>query len=125
MAGDLFAPSPQGGSFAGASEWVLELLRGPLVTTLATLAVAFIGYEMLSGRISMRNALRVILGCFVLLGAPAIALGLMDAARDVGGPGQVAQVSPPSPVPPPAFVAPTEPPGANPFDPYAGNRRPD
>ena len=40
---------------------------------LCVLAVAFVGMLMLTGRLALREGLRVALGCFILLGAPAIA----------------------------------------------------
>ncbi|WP_234035717.1 TrbC/VirB2 family protein [Erythrobacter insulae] len=56
-----------------AMDWIGGLIFGSFAITLCVLAVAFVGFLMLSGRLALRDALRVILGCFVLLGAPAIA----------------------------------------------------
>lgn len=104
-----------------AGEWLEELLRGRLVTTLAILAVAFVGYQMISGRMSLKAALRVALGCFILFGSSAIAQGLIGVARDGGVP------APPTPAAELVVPVPsprTPPVSANPFDPYSGNPRP-
>jgi hypothetical protein len=97
-----------------------------MATTAATLTVAFLGYQMLSGRVSIRNALRVILGCFILLGSSAIARGLLEAGQGIGEPAQtVPYSSPPPQTSSPGYTMPTTPgrTNGNPFDPYGGNRR--
>lgn len=58
------------------------MLFGPLAVTLCVLAVAFVGFVMLTGRMPVRMGLRVVLGCFVLLGAPVIASGLMQLDQE-------------------------------------------
>ena len=54
-----------------------EALAGPLLydlsASISVLGVAFLGFVMLDGRLNVRRSFRVALGCFVLLGAPAIA----------------------------------------------------
>ena len=115
--------SPSDSVLTAASDWLLDLLQGQAVTAIAVLAVAFLGFEMLSGRISLKNALRVVLGCFILLGSATIAQGFMDAGRGaLGGPVQVAPyVSPPAPASVPVYPTANAPPrtSGNPFDPYA------
>lgn len=78
--GSLFEPG-DGSALAGAAQWVQGALMGTLATMICVLAVAILGLMMLRGRIAMREGLRVLLGCFLLLGAPAIAAGLMAASR--------------------------------------------
>ncbi|MFL0357587.1 TrbC/VirB2 family protein [Erythrobacter sp. GH1-10] len=68
-------PSELGGSL----DWINGLLLGELALTLCVLAVAFVGFLMLSGRLAVREGLRVALGCFVLLGAPTIAVAISGA----------------------------------------------
>ena len=116
----MFSPewSSNGGPLVGAGQWLEAQLAGPLVTTIAVLAVAFVGYEALSGRTSMKTAARVAIGCFVLFAAPSIARTLMEAARS-GTPAQLEQPSHPLPPALPEFSADRR---ANPFDPYAGKR---
>lgn len=73
-----------GSALAAAADWATGLLSGPLAVGLATLGVAGFGLSMLAGRLELRRGLAVILGCFVLLGAPAMArglLGLLDIER--------------------------------------------
>lgn len=53
--------------------WIGQTLFGTLAVTLCVLAIAFVGLTMLSGRIPLRRALHVVIGSFILLGAPAIA----------------------------------------------------
>ncbi|MFN4095234.1 MAG: TrbC/VirB2 family protein [Sphingomonas sp.] len=106
--------TPLGASaLVDAAHWVQGTLLGTLATAVAVVAVAFIGFGMLSGRIDVRRALVVILGCFVVFGAPLIAAGLLR----MGGsdPALIAAAPPPAapPLPPPA-------PSPQPYDPYAG-----
>lgn len=81
--------------------------------------VAAVGLMMLSGRIDLRRGAGVILGCFILFGAPAIAAALHALAADAPAPAASEPVYIPPPyVPPPPPPAPPAPP-RNP-DPYAG-----
>ena len=64
---------------ASALEWINGVLLGPVAVSLCVLAVAFVGFAMLTGRWPLRLGFRVVLGCFVLFGAPVIAAGLMSA----------------------------------------------
>lgn len=113
-----YAPQPPD-SFvlASAVDWLLGVFLGPVATAIAVIAVASIGFLALSGRVDVRRAMRVILGCFVLFGASSIATAIQSAA------GEFSQVTAPpresSPPPPPVpAVRPPEPPA--PYDPYAG-----
>ncbi len=63
-------------------EWINGVLFGPIAVGLCVLAVAFVGFQMLTGRWPLRLGIRVVLGCFVLLGAPVIATGLMGTFED-------------------------------------------
>jgi type IV secretory pathway VirB2 component (pilin) len=118
---------PDGTSLVAASQWVEELVQGRLTTAIAILAVATLGYQMISGRFSARAALRVLLGCFILFGSSTIARGLMDALQSGGpevNPTVVYQIPParaPSPAVVPSLAPSTN--SGNPFDPYAGNSR--
>ena len=68
---------------------------------------------MLTGRIDVRRGTAVILGCFLLFGAPVIATGLYTMLiGDTGGAVPKAPLT--------ASRPPSMPPSANPFDPYAG-----
>jgi type IV secretion system protein VirB2 len=80
VAGSLFDP-PAGPVLAEAGGWITGTLFGDLAASLCVIAVAFVGILLMMGRLAVRDGLRVVLGCFVLLGAPIIATGLRDAAR--------------------------------------------
>ncbi|MFT3755116.1 MAG: TrbC/VirB2 family protein [Pseudoxanthomonas sp.] len=81
-----FAPLPALASPAGsgpilnALSWVQGTLLGNVATAVAVIAVAVVGFMMLSGRINWRFGATVILGCFVLFGATTIVAGIRSAA---------------------------------------------
>jgi type IV secretory pathway VirB2 component (pilin) len=63
-----------------AAGWVTGTLFGDVAASLCVIAVAIMGILLMTGRLSVRDAARVVIGCFVLLGAPLIAAGLRSAA---------------------------------------------
>lgn len=71
--------------------WLQGALLGSATTMVAIIAIALFGVLMLSGRIDWRRGVRIVIGCFILFGAPTIAEGLLGAAgagpgeRDAGG----------------------------------------
>jgi len=108
-----FDQTTSGDAFA-AAQWVNRILVGPLGTSVAVIAVAWFGFALLAGRLSLRRGGLVALGCFVLFGAPGLARALMGLAQ-VGGTG-TAPIAPQQITVPPPPVAVNPPP----FDPYAG-----
>ena len=96
-----------------ATGWVTATLFSDVAAGLCVLAVAIVGLILMTGRLAIREGVRVALGCFVLLGAPLIAAGLRGAADEAAPPGppqEFAIETPPAPAPlPPAN-----------YDPYAG-----
>jgi type IV secretory pathway VirB2 component (pilin) len=74
---------------ANATKWIEGALLGQIATTLAVLALAGLGFAMLTGRLPVRRGLLAVLGCFVLFGAPVIARGILSAlrseAQSIGG----------------------------------------
>ena len=70
---------------AAAAEWITGSLLGTAATILCVLAVAFVGLMLMSGRLAVRDGLRVVIGCFVLLGAASIAAGLRTVADEADG----------------------------------------
>ena len=76
---DLFQPSPAK-PIESSVGWMENVLFGQVALTLCVLAVAFIGALMLTGRLPVKRGMMVVIGCFVLLGAPLIAAGVMRAA---------------------------------------------
>lgn len=76
-----------------ASGWITGTLSGDLAIALCVIAVAFVGLVLMTGRLAIRDAVRVVIGCFVLLGASVIAGGLQNVAREAAQPR--APVTPP------------------------------
>lgn len=75
------AADPQGsGPIVGALAWMQGTLMGNVATTVAVMAVAAVGFLMLTGRMNWRYGATVILGCFILFGAGAIVTGIQSAA---------------------------------------------
>lgn len=117
MAGQLFNQAPdQDFALADAANWVVALLNGSVGTTIALLAIAGVGFAMLQGRLSARDGLRVVVGCCIMFGAPAIAQGLSGILRWGSGP-----IAIPAPPPPPKLTPPKSKPNA---DTYAGASMP-
>lgn len=77
--------SPQGsGPILGAVNWVRGTMEGSIATAVAVIAVAFVGFMMLTGRMNWKHGITVIVGCFVLFGAATIVGGIQMAARTAG-----------------------------------------
>lgn len=75
---------PAGSSpILAALEWVQGTLLGNLATTAAVIAVAVVGFMMLTGRIEWRRGLTVVIGCFVIFGAAAIVAGIRSLASGI------------------------------------------
>ncbi|MBS0362693.1 MAG: TrbC/VIRB2 family protein [Proteobacteria bacterium] len=75
-AGDPAGSSP----LIAALDWVQGTLLGNLATTAAVIAVAAVGFLMLTGRMDWRRGLTVIIGCFIIFGAASIVAGIRSAA---------------------------------------------
>lgn len=60
--------------------WLQGTLLGTVATVAAVIAIAAVGFMMLTGRLNWRHGATVILGCFILFGAGAIVAGLRQAA---------------------------------------------
>ena len=77
--------NPQGsGPLLAAVQWIEGTLLGNVATTVAVIAVAIVGFMMLTGRMNWRHGITVIIGCFVIFGAAAIVAGIQSAARLAG-----------------------------------------
>lgn len=113
------ADPPDASVLLPAVEWAQGALLGTLATVVAVVSVASIGFAMLSGRVDVRRGMTILIGCFILFAAPAIANGLRSAGDAVGVEYPRGEPVPPMPVvtqfPPPAGS-----PNPNSFDPYAG-----
>ena len=69
------------GVIVSAASWLQGTLLGTLATIVAVIAVAAVGFGMLTGRINWRHGAVVILGCFVLFGAASIVGGIQSTAQ--------------------------------------------
>ncbi|MEM9501056.1 MAG: TrbC/VirB2 family protein [Pseudomonadota bacterium] len=75
------AADPQGsGPIVSALAWLQGTLLGTVATTVAVMAVAAIGFMMLTGRMNWRFGATVIVGVFILFGATTIVAGIQSAA---------------------------------------------
>lgn len=68
------------GVLVGAVTWLQGTLLGTVATVAAVIAVAGVGFMMLTGRINWRYGAVVIVGCFILFGAASIVAGIRSAA---------------------------------------------
>ncbi len=110
------ADPPNQSVLLAAVGWTQGTLLGTLATVIATIAIASIGVAMLWGRIDLRRGFSVLVGCFILFGAAAIAQGLRDAAGAIGSDTSMTPIVIASA--PPMVSRPPSPPAAR--DPYAG-----
>jgi type IV secretion system protein VirB2 len=77
----MMTADPQGSSpLIAAMQWLEGTLLGNLATTAAVIAVAAVGFMMLTGRIEWRRGLTVVIGCFIIFGATAIVSGIRALA---------------------------------------------
>ncbi|AMG72879.1 TrbC/VirB2 family protein [Sphingopyxis granuli] len=103
---------PPGSPIAESLSWIQDATLGAVATTIAVIAVAAIGFLMLSGRLDLRRAVTVAVGCFLLFGAGRIAVGLTGLAGAAPPPMAVPDTTslPQGQLSPPPTV----------YDPYAG-----
>ncbi len=75
------AADPAGsGPIVAALAWLQGTLLGNVATAVAVMAVAAVGFLMLTGRMNWRFGATVIIGCFILFGAASIVAGIQSAA---------------------------------------------
>ena len=81
-AGPAYAQTDPAGSspILAALNWVQGTLLGNLATTAAVVAVALLGYLMLTGRFEWRRGLIVIFGIFIIFGSVSIVAGIRSLA---------------------------------------------
>jgi type IV secretory pathway VirB2 component (pilin) len=97
---------------ASSLDWVSGVLFGELAIGLSIIAVAMIGFVMLTGRMPFRQGGRVALGVFVLLSAPTIAAGFSTALQGSAGSAPITDTA--ELAEPPRDLSPAD------YDPYAG-----
>ena len=77
---DSYSDPAGSGVIVSAVNWLQGTLLGTVATVAAVIAVASVGFLMLTGRINWRHGATVILGCFILFGAASIVAGIQTAA---------------------------------------------
>lgn len=80
QAAQISADPAGSGVLVNAMGWLQGTLLGTVATVAAVIAVAAVGFMMLTGRINWRHGAVVILGCFILFGAATIVAGIRTAA---------------------------------------------
>ncbi|MEM7690319.1 MAG: TrbC/VirB2 family protein [Pseudomonadota bacterium] len=73
--GAAFAQTNTGGGgnpLVDALVWMQQILLGPIATSLAVMAIAGVGFMMLTGRMNWRYGGTVIVGVFIIFGAPRL-----------------------------------------------------
>ncbi len=68
------------GPIVNAVRWLQGTLLGTVATVVAVIAIASVGFLMLTGRMNWRYGGTVILGCFILFGAASIVAGIQSSA---------------------------------------------
>ena len=63
-----------------ALSWLQGTLLGNVATAVAVMAVAAVGFMMLTGRLNWRFGATVIIGVFILFGAASIVAGIQGVA---------------------------------------------
>jgi type IV secretion system protein VirB2 len=72
---------PAGSSpLIAALTWVQGTLLGTVATSAAVIAIAIVGFLMLSGRMEWRRGVIVIVGAFIIFGAVSIVAGIRSLA---------------------------------------------
>lgn len=80
FAQDSYSDPAGSGVLVSAVNWLQGTLLGTVATAAAIIAVAVVGFMMLTGRINWRYGITVILGCFILFGAASIVAGIQSTA---------------------------------------------
>lgn len=68
------------GPIVAALAWLQGTLLGNVATAVAVMAVAAVGFGMLTGRMNWRFGATVIIGLFILFGAASIVAGIQQVA---------------------------------------------
>jgi type IV secretory pathway VirB2 component (pilin) len=98
-----------------SADWLASFVVGEIAVTLCVLAVAFVGLALMSGRLVLRKGAFVVLGCFVVLGAPSLAAVLIELGNAGEGRSSFSHSASSSPSTLPARDLPPAT-----YDPYAG-----
>lgn len=68
------------GPIENALLWIQGTMLGNVATAVAVMAVAAVGFGMLTGRMNWRFGATVIIGIFIIFGAGTIVAGIQGAA---------------------------------------------
>lgn len=68
------------GPIENALLWIQGTMLGSVATAAAVMAVAAVGFGMLTGRMNWRFGATVIIGIFIIFGAGTIVAGIQGAA---------------------------------------------
>ena len=80
FAQDSYSDPTGSGVLVSAVNWLQGTLLGTVATAAAVIAIAAVGFMMLTGRINWRYGVTVVLGCFILFGAASIVAGIHSTA---------------------------------------------
>lgn len=80
LAQDTYSDPAGSGVLVSAVSWLQGTLLGTVATVAAVVAVATVGFLMLTGRINWRYGATVVLGCLILFGASSIVAGIHSTA---------------------------------------------
>jgi type IV secretion system protein VirB2 len=80
LAQESYSDPAGSGVLVSAVGWLQGTFLGTVATVAAVIAVAAVGFMMLTGRINWRYGATVILGCFILFGAGSIVAGIHSTA---------------------------------------------
>ncbi|MEG3125133.1 TrbC/VirB2 family protein [Sphingomonas sp. GB1N7] len=80
QAQDTLADPAGSGVLVSAVGWLQGTLLGTIATVVAVIAIASVGFMMLTGRINWRYGVTVIIGCFIVFGAASIVAGIQSTA---------------------------------------------
>ncbi|WP_230482644.1 TrbC/VirB2 family protein [Sphingomonas sp. Leaf21] len=98
-------------SIVSAVVWIEHMITGSLATLVATIAVGTAGLAIMMGRLPVRRGAEIVLGIFVVFGAPAIARGISALPMPERAEMSLPASNPPIVVRAPPMAA---------YDPYAG-----
>ncbi len=68
------------GPIQNALLWIQGTMLGSVATAVAVMAVAAVGFGMLTGRMNWRFGVTVIIGIFIIFGAGTIVAGIQSSA---------------------------------------------
>lgn len=85
MAGVMIAPelahAQSAAPVEGVLDWMVEILQGSIARSVAIIAVCFLGYLFLTGRMAWQMAFSIIVGIAIIFGASE----LVDAMKSSAG----------------------------------------